>query len=344
MKKISLLLSIIAYLTNFIFISVNANEVNIFSARHYDSDVQLYEKFTNKTGIKVNVVSGKSGALEKRIIEEGSDSKADLYITADAGRLGAFKAKGMLQGGLNTSAIKSAVSSNFRTSQWVGIAKRARIVYFAPERVKGSELSGLTYESLANPRWKGRLVIRKSNNIYNQSLVASLITNNGKGSTAEWAKGVVSNMARTPKGNDRAQILAVAAGEADLAVANTYYYALMLSGKKGAEQQAAAKKVLPFFPNQGDRGTHMNISGGGILKTAPNPDNAKKLLEFLLTKEAQSHIVNNTFEYPMIDGVEPHDLVKQMGLGYKQDLNTKVVNYGKNQATALECMLAANWK
>jgi iron(III) transport system substrate-binding protein len=222
-KKISLLLSIIAYLTNFIFISVNANEVNIFSARHYDSDVQLYEKFTNKTGIKVNVVSGKSGALEKRIIEEGSDSKADLYITADAGRLGAFKAKGMLQGGLNTSAIKSAVSSNFRTSQWVGIAKRARIVYFAPERVKGSELSGLTYESLANPRWKGRLVIRKSNNIYNQSLVASLITNNGKGSTAEWAKGVVSNMARTPKGNDRAQILAVAAGEADIAVANTYY-------------------------------------------------------------------------------------------------------------------------
>jgi len=136
----------------------------------------------------------------------------------------------------------------------------------------------------------------------------------------------------------------VAAGEADLAVANTYYYALMLSGQKGAEQQAAAKKVMPFFPNQQDRGTHMNISGGGILKTAPNADNAKKLLEFLLTKEAQEHIVNNTFEYPMIDGVEPHDLVKQMGLGYNQDLKTKVVNYGKNQATALECMLAANWK
>ena len=211
--------------------SLFANEVNIFSARHYDSDVQLYEKFTAKTGIKVNVVSGKSGALEKRIIEEGADSQADLYITADAGRLGAFEAN--LQGGLTSAAIKSAVPSNFRTSKWTGIAKRARIVYFAPERVSGAELAGLTYESLADPKWKGRLVIRASNNIYNQSLVASLIKNNGKGKIADWSKGMVSNMARSPKGNDRAQILAVAAGEADIAVANTYYLALMLSGKKG---------------------------------------------------------------------------------------------------------------
>jgi len=254
MKKIFIILSLIAYLASFVFSSLVANEVNIFSARHYDSDVQLYEKFTAETGIKVNVVSGKSGALEKRIIAEGSDSKADLYITADAGRLGAFDAKGMLQSGLNTSTIKSAVPTNFRTSKWVGIAKRARIIYFAPERVSGSELSGLTYEKLADPNWKGRLVIRASNNIYNQSLVASLITNNGKEAAADWSKGVVSNMARNPKGNDRAQILAVAAGEADIAVANTYYLALMLSRNKRPEQHAAAKKVKPFFPNQNDRG------------------------------------------------------------------------------------------
>ena len=321
-----------------------ANEVNIFSARHYDSDVQLYEKFTAKTGIKVNVISGKSGALEKRIIEEGADSKADLYITADAGRLGSFEAKGMLQNGLNTATIKSTVPSNFRTSKWVGIAKRARIVYFAPERVSSAELSGLTYESLADPKWKGRLVIRKSNNIYNQSLVASLITNNGKGDTSEWAKGVVSNMARTPKGNDRAQILAVAAGEADIAVANTYYLALMLSGNKGAEQQVAAKKVRPFFPNQNDRGTHMNISGAGLVKFSPNKVYAIKLVEFLLSEEAQKHIVNNTFEYPIINGVSPHPLVVNMGLDFKQDLKTKVVNYGKKQADALEVMLSSGWK
>ena len=321
-----------------------ASEVNVFSARHYDSDIQLYEKFTAKAGIKVNVVSGKSGALEKRIIEEGADSKADLYITADAGRLGAFDAKGMLQSGLTSDIIKAAVPSNFRTSKWVGIAKRARIVYFAPERVSGAELVGLTYESLADPKWNGRLVIRKSNNIYNQSLVASLVKNNGKKATAEWAKAVVSNMARDPKGNDRAQILAVAAGEADIAVANTYYLALMLSGKKGAEQQEAAKKVKPFFPNQNDRGTHMNISGAGLVKGAPNKENAIKLVEFLLSTEAQEHIVNNTFEYPMIEGVSPHPLVVNMGLDFKQDLKTKVVNYGKKQADALEVMLAAGWK
>ena len=321
-----------------------ASEVNIFSARHNDSDLQLYEKFTSKTGIKVNVVSGKSKALEKRIIEEGADCIADLYIAADAGRLGAAKSKGMLQGGLTSDAIKSSVPKNFRTTHWVGIAKRARIVYFAPERVSGAELMGLTYESLADPKWKGRLVIRKSNNIYNQSLVASLVKNNGKKVTAAWAQGVVSNMARTPKGNDRAQIMAVAAGEADIAVANTYYLALMLSGKKGAEQQEAAKKVKPFFPNQNDRGTHMNISGAGLLKYAPNKTNAIKLVEFLLSTEAQEHIVNNTFEYPMIAGVSPHPLVVAMGLDFKQDLKTKVSSYGSKQADALEVMLAAGWK
>ena len=335
----------ITYIFLFAFTSsLFANEVNIFSARHYDSDVQLYEKFTTKTGIKVNVVSGKSGALEKRMIEEGSDSKADLYITADAGRLGAFDAKGMLQSGLNSAAIKAAVPSNFRTSKWVGIAKRARIVYFAPERVSGAELAGLTYESLADPKWQGRIVIRASNNIYNQSLVASLIKNNSKAKVAEWSKGMVNNMARAPKGNDRAQILAVAAGEADIAVANTYYLALMLSGKKGPEQQAAAKKVKPFFPNQDGRGTHMNISGAGLVKGAPNKANAIKLVEFLLSEEAQNHIVNNTFEYPMIKGISPHPLVVNMGLDFKQDLKTKVVNYGKRQADALEVMTAAGWK
>ena len=150
-------------------------------------------------------------------------------------------------------------------------------------------------------------------------------------------------MARESKGNDRAQIMAVAAGEADIAVANTYYLALMLSGKKGAEQQAAAKKVMPFFPNQDGRGTHMNISGGGILKHAPNKDNAVKLLEFLLTPEAQQHIVNNTFEYPMIPGVKANKLIAQFGLDFKQDLKTKVSNYGKLQAKALKVMNEAGW-
>ena len=337
MKKI-IILSLISIFT---FSSVLANEVNIFSARHYDSDVQLYEKFTAKTGIKVNVVSGKDKALQKRIKAEGKDCVGDLYITADAGRLGAFQSEGMFQRGASSAGIKKAVSSNFRTAYWTGIAKRARVIYYNPSKI--TPRSDMSYEDLANPMFKGKVVIRQSNNVYNQSLVASLIQNNGSKKTSEWAKGIVSNFARPAKGNDRAQILAVAAGEADYAVANTYYIALMLSGKKGPEQQAAAKKVVPFFPNQNGRGTHMNISGGGILKHAPNKKNAIKLLEFLVTPEAQKHIVDNTFEYPIIDGVEPNLLISQFGLGFKQDLKTKVSAYGKRQAEALKIMTEAGW-
>ena len=173
MKKIILLISVFFTLIGF----SNANEVNIFSARHYDSDVQLYEKFTGITGIKVNVVSGKDKALQKRIIEEGKDCKADLYITADAGRLGAFQAKGMFQSS-SSKALKKAIPSNFRSPYWYGIAKRARVIYYDPSRT--SPPSNLSYEDLADPKYKGKVVIRKSNNVYNQSLVASLIANNGK--------------------------------------------------------------------------------------------------------------------------------------------------------------------
>ena len=250
----------------------------------------------------------------------------------------------MLQSAGWSKTIKDVVPNNFRSAHWVGIAKRARIMYYSPERVNANELNGMTYEGLSDPKWKGRIVIRKHNNVYNQSLVASLIKNNGKKTTATWAKGVVANMARDSKGNDRAQILAVAAGEADIAVANTYYHALMLSGKKGTEQQAAAKKVMPFFPNQQDRGTHMNISGAGMLKYAPNKDNAVKLVEFLLSKKAQEHIVNNTFEYPMIVGVSPNELVPGADLNFKQDLKTSVKAYGAKQADAIEVMKAAGWK
>ena len=342
MRKISIFALIASLFASSI---VMANEVNVFNARHYKADGELYSKFTNMTGIKVNLINGKSGALEKRILSEGADSSADLYITAEAGRCGAMDAKGALQSGLTSAAIKDAVPKTFRTNKWVGIAKRARIIYYSPERVTGAELSGMTYEGLADPKWKGRLVIRKSSNIYNKSLVASLIKNNGKKATAEWAEGVVANMARTPTGNDRAQIMAVAAGEADIAVANTYYLALMLSGKKGAEQQEAAKKVKAFFPNQNDRGTHMNVSCAALVKGAPNKANAIKLVEFLLTPQSQEHFTNNTFEFPMINGVSPSPLVvNNLGLDFKQDMKTKLASYGKNQAAAVEVMTAAGWK
>ena len=332
------------FITFFLLTSLSlSNEVNVFSSRHYDSDIQLYKKFTEKTGIIVNVISGKDAALQKRIIEEGLDSKADLYMTSDAGRLGSFNQKGMFQNSMSP-IIKQKVSENFRNQNWTAISKRARIFYYSKERVTKEELENLSYEGLSNSKWKNRIVVRQSNSIYNQSWVASLISNNGNRKIEKWAKAIVSNFARSPKGNDRAQILAVAAGEADLAIANTYYYALMLSGQKGKDQQEAAKKVTPFFPNQNDRGTHMNISGAGVLKNSPNPENAIKLLEFLLTKEAQTHIVNNTFEYPIINEIEPNQIIKDMSNDFKQDLETNVNEYAKYQSEALKIMLRSGWK
>jgi len=337
MKILILLISII-----FTYSNVFAKEVNIYSSRHYESDTELYNKFTSKTGIKVNIISGKDNALHKRIVEEGKDCLGDLYFTADAGRLGAFELEGLFQKGINSEFIKKNIPQNFRSNYWVGIAKRARVIFYNP--TKTNPPKNLNYEDLSKEIFKGKIAIRQSNNIYNQSLVASIIEHNGLNETQEWIKGLVKNFARQPKGNDRAQILAVAAGEAEYAIANTYYLALMLSGKKGEEQKNAAKKVIPYFPNQKDRGTHMNISGAGILKYAPNKQNAIKLLEFLLTKDSQTHIVNNTFEYPIIKGAEPNKLIAQFGTNFKQDLNTNVSVYSKRQSEALKIMTEAGWK
>jgi iron(III) transport system substrate-binding protein len=325
--------------------SLLANEVNVFSSRHYDTDIQLYEKFTNQTGIKVNIISGEDAALQKRIIEEGTDSKADIYITSDAGRLGLFDAKGMFQNSMSPLIIDK-VPENYRSENWTGISKRARIIFYSKDRVKNNEIENLNYEDLSNLKWKNRIAIRQSNSIYNQSLVASLVSNNGIEKTKIWTEGFVKNFSRTPKGNDRAQILAVASGEADIAIANTYYYALMLSGQKGKDQQEAARNVTPFYPNQGNRGTHMNISGAGILKNSKNKQNAIIFLEFLLSKESQDHIVKNTFEYPIIKDFDSYELITNMNLeiSFKEDLLTPVSDFAKYQPDALKIMLQSGWK
>ena len=320
-----------------------SNEVNIFTSRHYDSDKALYKVFTQKTGININIISGKSKALEKRIEEEGKDCKGDLYIAADAGRLFSMEKKRLLQK-ISSGKLETKIPLNLRTPYWFGITKRARVFFYDPNVISSEKIKNIRYEDLSNPEWEGELLIRSSSNIYNQSLVASLIENNGIEETKRWAKGLVKNMARNPQGNDRGQILGVVSGEGKIAIANTYYYALMLSGQKGEEQKKAAQKLKPLFPNQNDRGTHINISGAGILKYSKNKQNTLKLLEFLLSEEAQEHMVNNTFEYPIIEGVETHELVKNMGFDFKKDTTTNVYSYGKWQAAALKLMIEVGWK
>ena len=321
-----------------------AKEVNLYTSRHYDSDDALYQKFTDATGIKVNVISGKGKALMERLASEGANSPADVFISVDAGNLWKVQKDGMFQS-IDSSTINSIVPENLRgpNNEWVGIAKRSRVIYYNPVNVSAEDMEGLTYEDLSDPKWKGRVAIRSSGNMYNQSLVASLIANNGVDATEKWAHRFVGNFARKPEGNDRAQIMAVAAGEADIAVANTYYLALMLSGKKGAEQQAAARKVELHFPGQDGRGAHINVSGAGLMKNAPNAGNAVKFIEFLLSEEAQSHIVNNTYEFPMLEGVAPSDLIAQFGSGFKED-QTSVASYGEFNPDAVKLMDRVGWQ
>ena len=327
----------------FAFNFLNAKEVNIFTSRHYDSDIQLYKKFTEVTGIEVNVISGKAKALEKRIVEEGEDSNADLVIVADVGALYSFQKKNLLQK-TESKILKKNIPTHLRNDYWFGITKRSRILFYNPHLIKLEDLVNINYEDLSKEKWKNKILVRRSDNIYNQSLVASIIENNGTKFTEIWVRGLVNNMARKPKGNDRAQLLALASGEGMIAIANTYYYALMLSGKKGEDQKKAAQKIKPVFPNQTNRGTHINISGGAILKYSKNKENAVKLLEFLTTELAQKHIVNNTYEYSVLKNVEPNTIVKKMSDTIVEDTTTDISSFGKLQSKSLEIMLKNGWQ
>jgi iron(III) transport system substrate-binding protein len=223
---------------------VQNEEVNIYTSRQYDADNFLYEQFTKKTGIKVNIISGKGSALIERLKAEGINSPGDVFFTVDAGNLANFQKQGFLQS-IQSEIIKQSVPVELRgeNDEWVAVAKRARVIFYNPELVSEGEIKDINYEDLASDVWKNGVAIRSSSNMYNQSLVSSLISNLGIDETEKWAKGLVSNFARKPQGNDRSQIMAVANKEASIAIANTYYVGIMLSGKGGEEQLNAAQKV-----------------------------------------------------------------------------------------------------
>jgi iron(III) transport system substrate-binding protein len=315
--------------------------VNLYSARHYDTDNALYEGFTKKTGIKVNLVEAKAEELIERIKSEGANSPADLIITVDAGNLWRAKDAGILQP-VSSPILTSAIPANLRdpNNQWFGLSKRARVIMYNKDKVKPSDLS--TYEALTDPKWKGRILVRSSGNVYNQSLVGSMIPVLGAQKTEEWARGLVANFARPPEGNDTAQIKAVAAGRGDIAIANTYYIARLLKSSK-ADEKAIAQKVGVFFPNQGNRGTHINICGGGVVKTAKNKDAAIKFLEYLVSKEAQEMFANRNNEYPVISGVNIDSVVASFTQQAKFD-NANADVFGKNNPEALKIMNRAGWK
>ncbi len=314
--------------------------INLYSSRHYDTDNQLYDGFTQKTGIKVNLVEGKAAQLIERIKGEGANSPADILMTVDAGNLWRAQTQGMFQP-VSSSVLNSAIPANLRDpgNQWFGLSKRARVIIYNKAKINPAQLS--TYEDLGTAKWKDQVLVRSSSNIYNQSLVACLIESLGMQPTEQWAKALVANFARPPEGNDTAQIKAVAAGAGDLAIANSYYLARLASSSK-AEDQAIANKVGMFFPNQRSRGTHINISGAGVAKNAPNKAGAIKFIEYLVSPEAQKIFAQGNNEYPVVNGVPVSPALAQYGTFKSDSMN--VAAYGKLNAEAIQLMDRAGWK
>ncbi|MTI85082.1 MAG: Fe(3+) ABC transporter substrate-binding protein [Firmicutes bacterium] len=320
--------------------SADNGVVNLYSDRHYDTDEELFQLFTKETGVKVNVVKGKSDELIERLDREGKDTNADLLITADAGRLHRAKVKELLQP-VTSEALANSIPANLRDpdKQWFGLTVRARVMVYDKDRIKPAELS--TYEDLTSPKWQGKILVRSSNNIYNQSLLASFIAVNGEEQAKEWAAGMVDNMAREPKGNDRDQAKAVVAGEGDIAIMNTYYIGKMLNSSE-PEEVKVAKKLGVFFPNQNTTGTHINVSGVGLTKHSKNKENAIKLMEFLAGETAQKQFVEANYEYPVNPNVEPSELLSSWGDFKTQDINLSLL--GEYNRKAVEVFDQVGWK
>lgn len=321
-------------------IAAQAQDVNVYNSRHYTTDTQLWSMFTQKTGIKVNLVEADHDQLIQRLISEGKNSPADVLITVDAGRMGLATSHDLLQP-VKSASLTQIVPAHLRHPDglWYGLAMRARVIVYAKDRVDPSMLS--TYEALADPKFKGKVLIRSATNIYNLSLVGSMIAANGPQRTEDWARGLVANFARKPEGGDTDQLKAVVAGVGDVAVSNTYYLARLLTSNK-PEEREMGQKLGVFFPNQKDRGTHVNISGAGVLKNAPHKENAVKLLEFLASPEAQRYFADTSLEYPVNAAVKPHAVLAAWG-DFKQDsLNADA--YARNSAEAAKITDRAGWR
>ncbi|MBD2072155.1 Fe(3+) ABC transporter substrate-binding protein [Leptolyngbya sp. FACHB-671] len=313
--------------------------VNLYSARHYDTDNDLYQSFTNRTGVQVNLVEAEADQLIERIKSEGANSPADVFITVDAGRLWRAEEEGILQP-VSSSVLEQAVPENLRHPEglWFGLSKRARVIVYNKSRVNPAELS--SYEDLADEKWRGRLLVRSSSNVYNQSLVGALLEAHGPQFTEEWARGIVANFARPPEGGDTPQIQAVAAGVGDVAISNHYYYLRLLNSENPEEREAAEQTAI-FFPNQRDRGTHVNISGGGVLANSPNREAAIQFLEHLVSPEAQAIFAKGNSEYPVLQGVELDPVVAALGEFREDSINASV--FGRNNPEALQIMDRAGW-
>lgn len=314
-------------------------EVNLYSARQEPLIQPLLEDFTDETGIEVKLLTGKADSLLQRLRQEGRNSPADVFITTDAGRLHQAQQAGVLQP-VESEVLEENIPARYRhpDGEWFGLSLRARPIMYHKDRVDPDELS--TYEALTDPKWEDRICIRSSSNVYNQSLVASIIATEGEEAAQEWANGIVANMARPPQGGDRDQIRAVAAGVCDIAIANTYYLGIMLDGE--GRDREVAEQINVFWPNQDGRGAHVNISGAGVAAHAPNRDNGIRLIEYLTSTDAQEWYAEANQEYPIRDDVPTSEILQGFGEFNSDDI--ELYRLGENNAEAVRIMDRAGWR
>lgn len=317
-----------------------AQEVNIYSARHYDTDDQLYEMFEEETGIAVNIIEGDSDQLIQRILREGEASPADVLITVDAGRLWRGQDAGIFAE-VDSDVLNDRIPEELRepTGKWFAFSQRMRLIYYNKESVGDDPVA--TYEELGSQDLNGDVCIRSSTNIYNQSLVASRLYHHGAEETEAWLEGLVDNMARDPEGGDTDQIRGAATGECDYAVANHYYW-VRLHESDDATDQEHADAVGLIFPNQETTGAHVNVGGAGVVRNAPNHDNAVAFLEFLSSDEAQRHFADGNSEFPVVDGVEASSVIAEWGDIQTDDVNVSVL--GRYNPEAVRMMDRAGWR
>jgi iron(III) transport system substrate-binding protein len=317
-----------------------SGELNLYTARHYDADEQLYRLFEEKTGIKINRIDGRPDQLMARMQTEGTNSPADVFVAADAGALWRAQEAGLLQP-VTSAALTAAIPANLRDPEghWFGLARRARVIAYDTTKVRPDEVD--TYEEIVSPRFRGKLCIRSSDSVYNLSLVGALIEAWGPQKAGDWVKGVVANMARPPEGGDRDQIRAVAAGVCEITVTNTYYYIRMANGEDAADR-AVTQRVKLAFPSLGEAGTHVNVSGGGVARHAPNRANAIRFLEFLATPEAQAIFATANNEFTAANGVANPAPVDAYA-GFRANPMSVTV-YGRRQAEAQSLMTTAGWR
>lgn len=320
--------------------TLTSSELNIYSARKEALIKPLLDRFSEATGTQINLVTGKGDALLTRLQSEGINSPADLLLTVDAGRLYRAQQAGILQP-MMSKRLNAAIPQHLRSidDQWFGLSVRARVIVYAKDRVGVEQLS--TYEALAEPRWRGKICVRSSSNIYNQSLVASMLATEGMQYTEAWLERLVANFARTPAGGDRDQIKAVAAGLCDVAIVNSYYLGGMLRSSDPAQLEAASSVGL-FWPNQDGRGTHINISGAGVTRSSQNPELAAQLIAFLASDESQRWYAEMNNEFPVRADIEVSDTLRTWG-GFDAD-QLNVTELGRNNANAIMAMDRAGWK